>query len=203
MTPKKAIETISRIRKSGIMIPIIVMTYYNIIFANGLPGFIKKIKDVGADGLVVPDVPLEEANELDNICKEQGITLAYFITPNMSEERIKKITDKASGFLYAVSVIGTTGTRPHVALEAIELVKRAKKLTKIPVVAGFGISTPEQAAEFASAGANGVIAGSKFVEIYSKHIIDEELNEENALDEVKKFVGEMARAIATPPSLSL
>ncbi|MFH1520742.1 MAG: tryptophan synthase subunit alpha [Candidatus Micrarchaeota archaeon] len=185
MTPEKAIAMISKIRKCEIQIPIIVMTYYNLIYSNGLEKFVKRIKDAGADGLIVPDVPFEESEELYGICKGHEIDLVRFITPNMSDERLEKIANKANGFLYAVSVIGTTGTREQIAPEAIELVKRIKKMTTIPVVAGFGISMPEQATAFANAGADGIIIGSKLVEIYS----------EDDITKVAQFVRMMKKAL--------
>lgn len=185
MTPKKAIEMIARLRKEKITLPLIVMTYYNIVYANGVEDFVNRIGNAGADGLIVPDVTLDESKILDQACGKNKIKLIYFITPNTPEERMKRICEKADGFLYAVSVLGTTGTRDEVAPEAIELIQRAKKITKVPIVAGFGISNEKQAAIFANAGADGIIIGSKIVEIYSK----------GSLDDVGKFAKSIKTAL--------
>ncbi|VVC03912.1 Tryptophan synthase alpha chain [Candidatus Bilamarchaeum dharawalense] len=190
MTPKKAIGMITKLRTQNIKVPIFVMTYYNIVYSNGIEKFVKEIQIAGANGLIVPDVTLDESGELEGICKKHGIDLIYFITPNTPPERLKKITKKANGFLYAVSVLGTTGTREQNAPEAIELVKRAKQITAIPIVAGFGISNEKQAAEFADAGASGIIIGSRLIEIYSN-----QSDMEGKLREVAKFTDRIKKAI--------
>lgn len=187
MTPKKAIETIARLRRKGIGVPIIAMTYYNIVFANGTENFLKALKDAGADGLIVPDVPLEESGELREKCSEAGIDLVYLITPNCSDDRIGKIAEKSRGFLYAVSVLGITGARDEVAPDAIEFVKRAKRIASLPVAVGFGVSKPMHAKAFAEAGADGIIIGSALVNVYSKYMGQGESGEMKALEEVAEF----------------
>lgn len=195
MTPKKAIAIVAKIREMGIRIPIIIMTYYNIVYANGIENFVKEIKKAGANGLIVPDITLDESKYLEDRCEEEGIQLIYFITPNTPIERMKKIIEKAGGFLYAVSVLGTTGTRERIAPEAIELIKRAKQITKTPIVAGFGISNEEHAVSFANAGADGIIIGSKLVEIYSKYT--RPADTEKTLEDMTTFVSEIKKAIRT------
>lgn len=168
MTPRKAIATIAKLRREGVTVPIVAMTYYNIVFAAGEREFLEALKKAGADGLIVPDLPLEEANGLSAACRKVGIDFVRFVTPNCSDARVRRIASGASGFLYAVAVFGTTGARKGVDARAIKLVRRAKRITELPLCAGFGIATPKHAKEFAKAGADGVIVGSEIANLYSK-----------------------------------
>jgi len=193
MTPKKAVAAIAKLRKEGVGIPIVAMTYYNIIYSAGTARFLGSLAQAGADGLIVPDVPLEESEELRGECRKAGLDFVSLITPNCSDGRLAKIAKGASGFLYAVSVIGTTGARESVDGNALELVKRAKKFG-LPVCAGFGISKPKHAGEFAKAGAGGVIVGSEIVNIYSKSISGKRIDSAKALVEIKRYAEGMKRA---------
>ncbi|MBI5223758.1 tryptophan synthase subunit alpha [Candidatus Micrarchaeota archaeon] len=187
MTPDKAIDLISELRTDGIEVPIIVMSYYNLVFVNGQDEFVRKIKKAGADGLIVPDVPLEESDELERICKRNGIDLIYLIAPTTTNERLYAIIKRASGFLYIVAVAGTTGARENTSKAAIELISKVKGIRKdIPVVVGFGVSKAEHAKEYAKAGADGVIVGSKITDICRSEGI-----EEKALIKIAKFTKEM------------
>lgn len=191
MTPAKALEVISEVRKRGIGVPILVMTYYNIVYANGGLEFLKKVREAGVDGMIVPDVPLEESSGLQGECDEAGLELIYFITPNCPDSRLERIAGKAKGFLYAVAVLGITGERKEVAPEAVELVKRAVKVTEVPVVVGFGISKGAHASSVMDAGGAGVIVGSAIVNVYSKFIDGGKFDSPKALEEV----GELAREL--------
>ncbi len=194
MTPQKALGAIKRIRSEGIEAPIIAMTYYNIIYAAGQGEFLKSLKQAGADGLIVPDVPLEESAGLAKSCRKAGIDLVFLVTPNTASARIAKIASRGRGFLYAVSVLGTTGARKSVSREAIKLVKRASG-HGLPVAAGFGISKPAHAREFASAGAKGIIVGSAIVDIYSRHISGRgRIDSAKALAGIAKYAREMKAA---------
>jgi tryptophan synthase alpha chain len=195
MTPEKALEVISEVRKKGIEVPILVMTYYNIVYANGGLGFLKKVKEAGADGMIVPDVPLEESNGLREECDGAGLELIYFITPNCSDSRLEKIAGKAKGFLYAVAVLGITGERENVSPEAIALVGRAKKVTEVPVVVGFGISKGAHASSIMDAGGAGVIVGSAIVNIYSKYLTGGKFDSPKALEEVGELAREMKEGL--------
>jgi tryptophan synthase alpha chain len=206
MTPKKAMRVAVQIRKDGIKVPIFIMTYYNIVYSNGLEQFVSEIKKSGANGLIVPDLPIDESEELEKECKKQKIALVRFITPNTPVERLKKIIKKAeefadieANFIYAVSVLGTTGTRNKIAPEAIELIKKVKKMTSVPVVAGFGISTPEQAKEFADVGANGIIVGSRIVELYSDGM-ENRRDEAKLLENVARFTRRVTNLYKCPKS---
>jgi tryptophan synthase alpha chain len=194
-TPAKALEIVSKSRAQGIEVPVLIMTYYNIVYANGGREFLNKVKEAGADGMIVPDVPLEESSGLRNLCGEAGLELVCFITPNCSESRLKEIASVAKGFLYAVAVLGTTGERKEVAPEAIALVERAKKVTDLPIVVGFGISKPSHASSVMHAGGSGIIVGSAIVNLYSKHI-GEEFDSAGALGEIGEFAKSMKAALS-------
>ena len=198
MTPKKAIAAIAKLREEGVGVPIVAMTYYNIIYSAGTAQFLQSLSEAGADGIIVPDVPLEESEELRGECEKAGLDFVPLITPNCTEERLGKIAAKAGGFLYAVSVIGTTGAKESVDGKALELVKRAKKFG-LPVCAGFGISKPKHADEFARAGADGVIVGSEIVNIYSKFIGGKGIDAARALDEIGRYAVDMKGACSGKP----
>ncbi len=194
MTPKKAIGIIAKLRKDGVSVPIIVMTYYNIVFACGIANFLAAIKRAGAEGLIVPDVPLDESEELRKACVKAGIDLVYLITPNCSTVRLRRIARKARGFLYAVSVLGTTGARKKIDRRAVELVSRAKRASKLPICVGFGIATPAHAAAFAQAGADGVIVGSEIANIYSAFIRKGRIDDGGALAKIASYARRMGVA---------
>jgi len=189
MNPEKAIHLIKKIREKGISVPITVMTYYNIVYNAGIEKFVKSLKENGADALLVPDAPIEESEELHGVCEKNGVDLVYLVAPNTSEERLKKIADECKGFLYAVSLYGTTGAKEKVSDEAIELVKRAKKECSLPVAVGFGISKPEHASEIIKAGADGVIIGSELINRYRKYD-----DEEKALEDIAEFTRDVKKA---------
>ncbi len=166
-TLTKIIALTERLRKKT-QIPITFMMYYNHIFHYGEERFVKKIKKVGVDGLIVPDLPVEEAKSLIKLCQKHDISLIPFISPTTSEARIKKIAKQASGFIYYVSVAGVTGARSSVGDSYVKQIKRTRKYTKTPVCVGFGISTPQQAKKIAR-NADGVIVGSAIINQIQKH----------------------------------
>ena len=143
-------------------VPVVIMCYANVILARGLERFADALAAAGASGVIVPDMPLEEAPELLQVCDERGLALVPLVAPTTPEERLERIGAQARGFLYTVSVTGTTGERPSVeGLAAV--VARAAARTDVPVAVGFGIGTPAQAAAAAQAGADGVIVGTRLV----------------------------------------
>jgi tryptophan synthase alpha chain len=144
-------------------VPVVVMCYANPILARGLERFADALLDTGASGLIVPDLPLEEATDALEACDERGLALVPLVAPTTPDERLARIGARARGFLYTVSLTGTTGERTGVADGLAEVVRRAAANTKVPVAVGFGISTAEQAAAAAAAGADGVIVGSRLV----------------------------------------
>ncbi|MDD1705693.1 MAG: tryptophan synthase subunit alpha [Methanoregulaceae archaeon] len=150
-------------------IPIIIMTYANIAIQRGIEEFYQDAALAGADGVVIADVPLEEADPFCAAAGRAGVDPILFVSQTTSPERIDKILSKAGGFVYLVAVMGVTGTRDEIAPDAIALLKRIKQRTSLPVVPGFGISTPEQVRCYAEAGADGVIVGSALVRIIGEH----------------------------------
>jgi len=142
-------------------VPVVVMCYANLVFAPGVERFAAALADAGACGLIVPDLPLEEAPAVLAACDAQGLALVPLVAPTTPEERLARIGPQARGFLYAVSVTGTTGERT--ALHVGGVIDRARAHADVPVAVGFGIGTPAQAAQTADAGADGVIVGSRLV----------------------------------------
>ena len=141
-------------------IPVVLMCYANIVFAPGAAAFVQRLAQTGACGLIVPDLPLEEAEEVRVACDANGIALIPLVAPTTPPERLAAIGAAARGFLYTVSVVGTTGEREALQDRFAEVVARAKAGTEVPVALGFGISTPDQARQAAEAGADGVIVGT-------------------------------------------
>ncbi len=189
MNPKKALKLLGRLRKKGIAAPAVVMTYYNIVFHRGVEEFALDAAKAGASALLCPDVPLEESERLRKACKSAGLDCVFLAAPNTPKERLEKILSKATGFLYLVSVSGTTGARKGVSKNAIALVRRAKKASKLPVAVGFGVSTPMHAKEIARAGASGVIVGSKIIDLYREDAAKGK--PAKALKKVAEFAREM------------
>jgi tryptophan synthase alpha chain len=142
-------------------LPVVVMCYANLVVVRTPERFAEALADAGASGLIVPDLPLEEAPQVLEACEARGIALVPLVAPTTPDDRMALIGERARGFLYTVSVTGTTGERK--TGDFAELVARARRHTSVPVAVGFGISTPEQAAAAADAGADGVIVGSRLV----------------------------------------
>ncbi len=144
-------------------VPVVVMCYANPIYARGVERFADALVDAGASGLIVPDLPLEEAAAALAACDERGLALVPLVAPTTPEERLARIGAQARGFLYTVSLTGTTGERAGATDGLAGVVGRAAANTNVPVAVGFGISTAAQAAAAADAGAEGVIVGSRLV----------------------------------------
>ena len=162
VTTDKVFGTVERIRKNS-QIPLVFMTYANVVFSYGTERFIKRMKETGMDGLILPDVPFEEKEEFDSVCREYGIDLISLIAPT-SHERIRMIAEKAEGFVYCVSSLGVTGMRSEITTDIGGMVRLVKETKDIPCAVGFGISTPQQAAEMCR-DADGVIVGSAIVKL--------------------------------------
>lgn len=144
-------------------LPVVVMGYVNLVLARGAQGFARALADAGASGLIVPDLPLEESDEVLAACDEAGLALVPLVAPTSPPERLEAIGRRARGFVYAVSVIGTTGERADLTDQAGALLERVKAASAVPVALGFGIATPDQAAAAAAAGADGVIVASRLM----------------------------------------
>lgn len=144
-------------------VPVVVMCYANLIYTRGIERFVGALAGCGASGLIVPDLPYEEAPLMLEACDARGIALVPLVAPTTPAVRLARIGARARGFLYTVSLTGTTGERSGLTDQLGEVVSRARDATTVPVAVGFGIATPEQAAAAAAAGAEGVIVGSRLV----------------------------------------
>jgi len=144
-------------------LPVVLMCYVNTVLARGPEAFAQAAREAGVSGLIVPDLPLEEASEIEQACEAQAVALVPLVAPTTSDERLQRIGKRARGFLYTVSVTGTTGERSGTEDDFRAILQRVHKHAQVPVALGFGISTPEQAAAAARAGADGVIVGSRLV----------------------------------------
>jgi tryptophan synthase alpha chain len=144
-------------------LPVVLMCYANPILARGLERFADELVAAGVSGLIVPDLPLEEGEPIRDACDAAGLALVPLIAPTTPAERMEAIVSRARGFVYTVSVTGTTGERAAVDGSLASVLGQAKAHSPVPVAVGFGISTPEQAAAAAAAGADGVIVGSRLV----------------------------------------
>jgi tryptophan synthase alpha chain len=167
------------------------MTYYNPVFRIGLEKFCSLAEECMVDGLIVPDLPVEEASDYRKAATKFGIDTIFLAAPSTSNERLKKIVECSSGFLYLVSHFGVTGAKPAVEDSTIQLIKRVLPFTsgKIPLAVGFGVSKPEHVHRLISAGADAVIVGSAFINLMraNKEKIDNLLKElQAAASELKK-----------------
>jgi tryptophan synthase alpha chain len=144
-------------------VPVVLMCYVNMVMAAGAAAFVERLARVGVAGLIVPDLPLGEAPELLAQCDAHGLALVPLVAPTTTPERMAAIGASARGFMYAVSVVGTTGERKTLGQRFADVVAHAKASARVPVAVGFGIGTPEQASQAAGAGADGVIVGTRLV----------------------------------------
>jgi tryptophan synthase alpha chain len=144
-------------------VPVVLMCYANMVLAPGPDTFVARLAQTGAAGLIVPDLPLEESDEIQAACEGYGLALVPLVAPTTTPERMAAIGARAQGFLYTVSVVGTTGERAAQSKHFGEIVARAKASSEVPVALGFGIGTPEQARMAADAGADGVIVGTRLI----------------------------------------
>jgi len=168
MTTEKVFELIAQFRKFS-QKPISVLVYANLVYQQGIDTFYRKAKEAGIDGVLIPDVPVEEAKPFVSSAKKHGVHPIFLVAQTTTNERLKKILKHATGYLYLVSVLGVTGKRSAFSEETTEFIKRIRSQTSLPLAVGFGISTREQAVGFAKAGADGVIVGSAIVDIIAKH----------------------------------
>jgi len=170
ITPAKCIKGIRRLRAEGLVAPIIVTTYFNIPYVMEFKKFLSEIKSAGAQGVLVPDLPLEEAKPLKELAAKVGLHLILQIAPTTSTERLRKILRKSSGFVYLISVEGVTGSRLKSQASMFKLIKVVREQSNIPIMVGFGISKREHAEAIVAAGAHGVVVGSAYVRVYSKNL---------------------------------
>ncbi len=161
MTAARVFELVRRIREFS-QVPIVFYTYYNLVFSNGVDGYVRQAREAGVDAILTLDLPPEEADEMLAACRKHGVETVFIVAPTTPDERIGRIASAATGFLYYVSREGVTGVRDRVASNIPEALARIRAHTKLPTVVGFGIGTRAQVAEVA-AHADGVVVGSALV----------------------------------------
>ena len=185
VTTDKIFDLVVRIRQKT-DIPMVFMTYANVVYSYGTERFIAKAAEIGMNGLILPDVPFEEKGEFDSVCKAHGLDLISLIAPT-SHERITRIAKEAEGFVYCVSSLGVTGMRSSITTDIGAMVSLVKAAKDIPCAVGFGISTPEQAGEMA-AKSDGAIVGSAIVKLCEKYGAD-------CVPHVKEYVAAMKEGV--------
>jgi tryptophan synthase alpha chain len=166
VTTDKIFAMVRKVRKA-VNVPLVFMTYANAVFSYGTERFLKTAAEIGMDGLILPDVPFEEKEDFAPACRMYGLDLISLVAPT-SNKRISMIARQAEGFVYCVSSLGVTGMRSEIPSDVGAMVKLVRETTDIPVAIGFGISTPEQAAELAGK-ADGVIVGSAIVKLIGQY----------------------------------
>lgn len=181
VTTDKIFDFVRELRRD-VTVPMVFMTYANVVFSYDSEKFISTCSEIGIDGIILPDLPFEEREEFLPTCRKYGVDLVSLIAPT-SENRIAMIASEAEGFLYIVSSLGVTGARTKIETDVSSLVSVVRENTKIPCAIGFGISTPEQAKKMASV-SDGAIVGSAIVKIIAEHG-----------KEAPKYVGEYVKAM--------
>ncbi|MCR4745318.1 MAG: tryptophan synthase subunit alpha [Lachnospiraceae bacterium] len=166
VTTDKIFEMVREIRKE-VTIPMVFMTYANVVYSYGMDDFCRISAEVGMDGIILPDVPYEEKEEFDPTCKKYGLDFISLIAPT-SEERISMIASEACGFIYVVSSLGVTGVRTEIKTDINSIVAKIRENTNVPCAVGFGISKPEQARKM-SEKSDGAIVGSAIIKIIAEH----------------------------------
>lgn len=184
-TTDKIFDMVKSLRTKT-QIPLVFLAYANTLYKYGYEVFCKKCSEVGIDGLIIPDLPFEEKDELSDIAKTNGVDLVSLIAPT-SEQRIQMIAKQAAGFIYVVSSMGVTGIRSEIKTDIESIVKIIRSVTDTPVAVGFGINTKEQVAKYTSI-ADGAIVGSAIVKIIAKY-------KENAGSYIYDYVSELVSGI--------
>ncbi len=184
VTTKKCLEIARQLRKE-VNIPLLFMTYYNPVLKYGLEKFCRESSQSGINGIIIPDLPPDEGCELENAGKKHGIDLIYLLAPTSNEERIELVAEHSHGFIYLVSVTGTTGARKELPDDLEKTVGKIRKKTSKPLCIGFGISNPQQAGQVAHL-ADGVIIGSQIIKL---------MQIEDGFLSVCEFINELRQAL--------
>lgn len=184
MTTTRALELLAELR-ARVAVPLVPMTYASPVMAYGERRFCADAAAAGVDGLIVPDVPADEAEDLAAACAEHGLDLVPLLAPTSADERIAIACARAGGFIYLVSVAGTTGARAQTSDRVAGLIARVRPQTPLPLLVGFGISRPEHARAMLDAGADGVVIGSRAIEVA----------EQGGADALEAFVADVASAL--------
>jgi tryptophan synthase alpha chain len=185
-TPEACLKTAAVVKKS-VSVPLLFMTYYNPVLNYGLQRFCHDCVEAGIDGLIVPDLPPEEGNELEAETIGNGLDLVYLLAPTSTDSRIATIAERSKGFIYMVSLTGVTGARDTLPLELEDFVNRVRQKARQPLCVGFGIATPEHAQRVAAV-ADGVIIGSRIIQL---------IEEDSTLVRLCSFISGMRQALDT------
>ena len=187
VTPRLCLELARQLRRE-VDTPLLFMTYLNPVFSYGLEAFCAASAGAGVNGLIVPDLPLEESSELDVLTQRHELDLICLLAPTSTEERIRLVAERARGFIYLVSIAGVTGARDSLSGTLEAFVGRVRKIAAQPLCVGFGISTPQQAAKVAQI-ADGVIVGSRVIQL---------MEAEDNFESLGAFVTDLRRALDEP-----
>lgn len=182
----QVLNMVKRLRAQGIKIPIVMFTYLNPVFHYGYQKFVKKLKESGFDGLLIPDLPPEEESVLNRACRKEKVPQIYLVAPTTDRKRAAKISRASKGFIYYVSLKGVTGARAALPKEISKQIKTLKKISTKSVLVGFGISSPEQAKSLGKV-AEGIIVGSAIIDKISKS--------NGSRKAVTQYVRKMAKAV--------
>jgi tryptophan synthase alpha chain len=190
MNLSKALDFIGKV-KDYKDIPIGLLMYYNLIYQYGAEKFFADFHEAGVNSVLVADLSIDDSDEIIPAANKAGLDTVFMVTPNTNTERMKLIASRTTGFIYMVSLLGVTGSRDELSGAVESLVGKLKKLTDVPVCVGFGISKSKHAAMVASAGADGVIIGSKIVSLIEGNL----QNKQKMLDEISAFLKDVKRSI--------
>ena len=193
MTPQKALTLIKRITDYR-PIPIGLLVYYNLIYQYGVEQFFAAFKAAGGTSVLVADLSIDDAEEVAPAAEAAGLETVFMVTPNTTDQRIRKIAEYTTGFIYTVSLLGTTGQRSGLSDLVKPLIGRLRSLTEKPICVGFGISTAEHARDVAQEGADGVIIGSRIIKFIEDNLDDTDTMKK----QISGYIQEVAKEIARP-----
>ena len=159
LTPSRYFE---KVGGADADVPLVCMTYYNLIMKRGIEEFVRECKEVGIEGIIVPDLPVDESDALYEACEKQGVSLVFIVAPTTTDERLERIMERVSGFVYVQARLGTTGAREDVSNVTYDVLKSVEGYD-VPKAVGFGVSKREHARDIIRGGADAVVAGSVFV----------------------------------------
>jgi tryptophan synthase alpha chain len=182
----KALEFIRAVKEHK-DIPIGLLMYYNLIQQYGIERFFQDFHAAGVNSVLVADLSIDDAEEVTGPARAAGLDTVFMVTPNTSPDRMSRIASQTTGFIYAVSLLGVTGSRDALSSTVDALIRQIKETTSVPVCVGFGVSKPEHAKTIAAAGADGVIIGSRLVAMIESHLSDSSA----AIKEITQFLGQV------------
>lgn len=194
-TIRDVIDFVRRLREAGIEVPLVLFSYYNPVLQYGIDAFFADLRQHGADGVVIPDLPVEENEAAVQAARANGLHVISLVAPT-SEQRIARIGQRASGFLYCVSSLGVTGAREELPDDLAQFLSKVRASTSIPIAVGFGISTPQQVRQVA-AHADGVIVGSAIVQEIERNLplLKDSARREEGISNIKTFVQNLLSAL--------